>query len=198
MVVFFVSKFPNFYICASHQTTCQDCVLPGSASVAETVLQLSDRFVGGGFFVTMDRYFGVMWIMIALQKAGTAAVGTIQTNRRCNFSNLLDQFAACKAISQVLCSRIVMGTPGLLFTPIFVAWLRRNATARRSLALDLSICCLCNAAMLSLMVPTGLAIFPQTCVMSGEDLRRWEPAKHKSVGEKWGAVPSVMYFNKGL
>ncbi|KAF0289372.1 Sideroflexin-2 [Amphibalanus amphitrite] len=108
--------------------------------------------------------------------------------------------AAAKGISQVLVSRNVIVAPSMLLLPVLMSRLDRVAWYAGRRRLHAPVQTLLSGAVLLLMVPVGCAIFPQTCRISPETLRRLEPASYEELRRRYGPqpLPAALYFNKGL
>ena len=108
--------------------------------------------------------------------------------------------AAAKGISQVLLSRNVIVAPSMLLLPVLMARLDRVAWYVGRPRLHAPAQTLLSGAVLLLMVPLGCAIFPQTCSINSETLRRIEPASYEQLQQRYQPeqLPSALYFNKGL
>ncbi|XP_077992215.1 sideroflexin-2-like [Glandiceps talaboti] len=103
--------------------------------------------------------------------------------------------AARKAIFQVVFSRIVMATPGMLLIPIVMQRLDKNSLFQRIKILHGPLQAVAVGCFLSFMTPTACALFPQKSSMKIGNL---ESDVRIGIQEKYGDQIQKVYFNKGL
>lgn len=104
------------------------------------------------------------------------------------------QKAAKKAITQVIISRIVMASPGMLSVPIIMNKLDKGTLLKRMPALNAPIQVGLVGLFLVFATPLCCAIFPQTSSMAVSHLESELQEAIKTMDVKEDRV----YFNKGL
>ncbi|XP_014477890.1 PREDICTED: sideroflexin-2 [Dinoponera quadriceps] len=145
----------------------------------------------------------------AVAAANCANIPLMRQNEITNGVDLVDdggrkltrsKFAAVKGISQVVISRIVMCAPGMLILPPIMEKLEKYPWMQKIKPLHAPIQILMCGISLSVMVPTACALFPQNCSIKASTLQRWEPENYKLLKKncEGGAMPTYLYFNKGL
>ncbi len=110
--------------------------------------------------------------------------------------------AAVKGISQVVLSRNAIMAPGMLLMPFVMQAMERRAWFARRPALHGPFQVACVGCFLVLMVPAGCAIFPQSCALKTDTLRKVDPGAYAELEARFAKnpekMPEVLYFNKGL
>ncbi|XP_037083164.1 sideroflexin-2-like [Pollicipes pollicipes] len=108
--------------------------------------------------------------------------------------------AAVKGIAQVTLSRNVIVSPSMLLLPVLMSRLDRVAWYARRTRLHAPAQIALSGAVLMFMVPVGCALFPQTCVIGTDAVRRLEPAVWQELVRRYQPQPppDTVQFNKGL
>ncbi|KAK2166738.1 hypothetical protein LSH36_36g08017 [Paralvinella palmiformis] len=101
--------------------------------------------------------------------------------------------AAMKAIPQVVISRIIMATPGMMIPPILMQRLERGILKKYPV-LNAPIQVLLVGVLLVFATPMCCALFPQKSSMAVSKL---EPELKKHL-EELGKTDEIIYFNKGF
>lgn len=99
--------------------------------------------------------------------------------------------AAVEGISQVVASRIIMSSPGLILTPLLMDQLEKRGVLCRYPRISLPVQALLTGLIFTFATPFSCAIFVQKSSISSD---RVEP----ELKEKLGKAPPVLYYNKGL
>ncbi|KAL5021109.1 hypothetical protein ScPMuIL_000264 [Solemya velum] len=104
------------------------------------------------------------------------------------------KMAAKKAISQVVMSRIMMATPGMLIPPFIMEYLNKKPIMLKRPWLNAPIQVVLVGFFLVFATPLCCAIFPQKSSMAVKDLE----TEIREKLEKLPSTTSHVYFNKGL
>lgn len=103
---------------------------------------------------------------------------------------------AKKAISQVVFSRVMMATPGMLLVPLTVSKLEKKyPKIKTSMPLTLSIQLLLVGICLTFATPLCCALFPQ---LSSVQVKNLEPKIQEKLAKKGFKETDLVYYNKGL
>ncbi|XP_041370414.1 sideroflexin-1-like [Gigantopelta aegis] len=102
--------------------------------------------------------------------------------------------AAVSAITQVVISRIIMATPGMLIPPFIMNYLNKKPFLQKRPWMNAPIQVMLIGAILVFATPLCCALFPQKSSLSVEHLEPELKEKLKSLP----CVPDRVYFNKGL
>ncbi|XP_060527369.1 sideroflexin-2 [Cylas formicarius] len=109
------------------------------------------------------------------------------------------KFAAVKAISQVVISRITMCAPGMLILPVIMERAEKYSWMQKIKVLHGPIQVMAVGCFLTFMVPAACALFPQRCSVKLSTLSLLEPSAYEKIKQNCGdKVPERVYFNKGL
>lgn len=102
--------------------------------------------------------------------------------------------AAKTAVAQVVPSRILMATPGMVIPPVIMVRLEQTAALRATPSLGAPIMVGMTGLFLAFSTPLCCALFPQEASIS---LSQIEPELQEKA-KKMNPVPTVFYYNKGL
>lgn len=107
--------------------------------------------------------------------------------------------AAAKGISQVVFSRNVIATPGMVGLPFIMEALEKRPWFARYPVMHMPFQTFMLGCVLTFMVPIGCALFPQKCSIKTDSLKLWEKDAFEDIKKQFGEnYPDVLYFNKGL
>lgn len=111
----------------------------------------------------------------------------------------VSKLAAIKGISQVILSRIVIAAPGMILTPPIMQTLEEVNWLKKFYMLYCPIQVLLAGLILTFMVPTGCALFPQKCSIRLSTIKKLESFEFEKSQNGLGLQDTnVAYFNKGL
>jgi hypothetical protein len=102
---------------------------------------------------------------------------------------------------QVVLSRNVIMAPGMFLMPFVMQAMEKKPWFAKRAMWHAPFQVLCVGAFLVFMVPVGCALFPQTCSVTKDTLRKRDPGAFEQLKKNFGseeAIPDTLYFNKGL
>ncbi|KAL3870308.1 hypothetical protein ACJMK2_038384 [Sinanodonta woodiana] len=109
------------------------------------------------------------------------------------------RYAAVKGISQVILSRILMCSPGMILLPVLMEKLEKTAWLQRNRVINPPLQILLSGVTLIVMVPVGCAVFNQNCSIPTSRLHSMDGKHLKDLEADYGKpLPDRVYFNKGL
>ncbi|XP_049872776.1 sideroflexin-2 isoform X1 [Pectinophora gossypiella] len=149
-------------------------------------------------FVPFVAVAAANWVNIPLMRQNEIAKGLEVADENGKIIGK-SQIAPIKGISQVVTSRIIMCSPGMLLLPFIMERLEKKAWMKRITWAHAGIQTAVVGMFLTFMVPTACAIFPQRCKLSIDTIKKYEKENYEEIVKNTdGKPPQYVYFNKGL
>ncbi|KAJ2950919.1 hypothetical protein O0L34_g5288 [Tuta absoluta] len=187
-------------------TTTQMGVAYVSATTAAMATALTFKFVVQkkakhpivARFVPFVAVAAANWVNIPLMRQNEIKYGLEVTDENGKIIGK-SQIAPAKGIAQVVTSRIIMCSPGMLLLPFIMERLEPKRWMQRMKWAHAGVQTAIVGVFLTFMVPTACAVFPQRCKISTDTIKKYEKENYEEIVKNTnGNPPPYVYFNKGL
>lgn len=178
--------------------------LGGSFAIATTTATASAIFLGK-MAKKMNPIYGRLVPFAAVAIANSINLPFMRSSELMNGIQLINDKdekiaespkVAKKAISQVVVSRVLMATPGMLLVPLAVSNLEKKyPKIKTSMPLTLSIQLVLVGICLTFATPLCCALFPQ---LSSVEVKKLEPEIKQKLAKDGFKETDLVYYNKGL